>query len=75
MRRQQKGKKLKLIQYITQSEQILKPLIADSLVKSVQRTHHKSSKIGNKTEEPDYIADLVINWTDDFFKIVDYVFW
>lgn len=70
----QKGKKLKLIQYITQSEQILKPLIADSLVKSVQRTHHKSSKIGNKTEEPDYIADLVINWTDDFFKIVDYVF-
>lgn len=36
-----------------------------TLYTSILRTNHRCLKQNNKPEEPDYLADLVINWTKD----------
>src|SRR5688572_749363 len=45
-----------------------------SLISSAQNTVSKCKLLGNKPEEPDFIADLVINWTNNLNNILNFTF-
>lgn len=59
-----------LINNIISNRTTLENLINNSLTKSIIRTHKRCRKIGNKPQEPDFIADLTLNWTKELLTIL-----
>ncbi|HDL17719.1 MAG TPA: hypothetical protein ENH29_01550, partial [Bacteroidetes bacterium] len=45
-------------------------MIHNSLTKSIIRTHQRCAFLGNSAEEPDFIADLTLNWTQELHTIL-----
>lgn len=64
---------MKFIQEISSNSQLLYRLIDNSLTKSSLRVHRKCNSIGNTVEEPDFIADLCINWTKELISVLELV--
>ncbi len=60
--------------HIIGNETILSTLINRSLVNSVQRTASKCHDLKNSPQEPDFIADLTINWTPELYGILNVFF-
>lgn len=56
------------------NETLLSTLINRSLVNSVQRTAAKCLNLKNNPQEPDFIADLTINWTPELYDILNVFF-
>jgi hypothetical protein len=59
---------------INKVEQLLKGLIHNAVVNSVNFVVDKSSKIGNKPQEPDFVASLTLKFTPELFNILKAVF-
>lgn len=58
------------IKEILSKRTLLYKLIDASLTKSAARVHQKCNSLGNSVQEPDFIADLCINWTSDLISIL-----
>lgn len=61
---------MEFIKEISSNRKLLYKLIDASLTKSTARVHQKCYSIGNSVQEPDFIADLCINWTSDLISIL-----
>ena len=61
---------MKIIDLISRNRLTLKGLIDKSLIDSLKRTHSSSTKLHNKPQEPDFIADLTLNWTQELHNIL-----
>lgn len=59
---------------INKVEPLLKRLIHGSIVSSVDFVVDKCSKIGNRPQEPDFVASLTLKFTADLFNILKAVF-
>lgn len=59
---------------INKVEPLLKGLMHNSLVDSVDFVVNKCIKLGNKPEEPDFVASLTLKFTPDLFNILKAVF-
>lgn len=58
---------------IASKQPLLQKLLDASLAKSALRTHRACKQNGNKAQEPDYIADLCINWSQELFHLLKLV--
>ena len=61
---------MELIRSITANRRIIEGLINNSLTKSIIRTHARCGNLNNSPEEPDFVADLILNWTQEFLSIL-----
>ena len=61
---------MKIIDLITKNRNQLKHFIDLSLGDSLNRTYVNCTNIKKTPEEPDYIADLTLNWSQDLHNIL-----
>lgn len=59
-----------LIRSITANKAVIENLIDNSLTKSLLRTHNRCRILNNTPQEPDFVADLTINWTKELLSIL-----
>ena len=59
---------------INKVEPLLEGLIHNSIVDSVDFVVDKCKKLGNKPQEPDFVASLTLKFTPDLFNILKAVF-
>lgn len=61
---------MKIIDLISRDRVTLKYLIDKALIDSLNRTHSSSAKLHNKPQEPDFVADLTLKWTQELHNIL-----
>lgn len=59
---------MKLIEHFNTNGRKILPIIKADLKKSIQRVISRCATVGNIAQEPDYIADLVINFSKDLHE-------